>query len=207
MNRNLQVGVLQVQGDHPVARTDGTKDWLWSLHVQVRRGDVVVQGRQVDDGAPRPRRPSGRGIDGCRNPETKGLVLLPPSEEGSEAPGLRRLPWWTVGSTPVGREDARIEEVDGRRGSDNRPAEPPLPKRPPPEPSKPTRSWLGSRRPPMRDKAPTSENPPVSGGVRRTSSGSANHPSYQTAVWEGEEDRCAEDCREEDLAGPLWPKS
>ena len=26
MNRNLQVGVLQVQGDHPVARTDGTKE-------------------------------------------------------------------------------------------------------------------------------------------------------------------------------------
>ena len=55
MNRNLQVGVLQVQGNHPVTRTDGTKDGLWSLHMEVRRGDVIVQGRQVDDGAPRPR--------------------------------------------------------------------------------------------------------------------------------------------------------
>ena len=26
MNRNLQVGVLQIQGDHPVAWTDGAKD-------------------------------------------------------------------------------------------------------------------------------------------------------------------------------------
>ena len=130
-------------------------------------------------------KPSGRGIDGCKNPETAGLVLLPPSEEGFEAPGLRRLPWWTVGSTPAGRADARIEEVDGRRGSDSQPAEPPLPKRPPPEPSKPTRSWLGNRRPPERDKAPTSENPPASGGFRKTSSGSANHASCQTAVWKG----------------------
>ena len=38
----------------------------------------------------------------------------------------------------------------------------------------------------MRDKAPTSENPPASGGVRKTSSGSANHPSYQTEACEGE---------------------
>ena len=83
---------------------------------------------------------------------------------------------------PAGRVDAQIEEVDGRRGSDSQPAAPPPPKRPPPEPSKPTRSWLGSRRPPERDKAPTSENPLVSGGFRKTSYGSVNHPSCQTAV-------------------------
>ena len=37
----------------------------------------------------------------------------------------------------------------------------------------------------MRDKAPTSENPPASGGVWKTSSGSANRPSYQTEACEG----------------------
>ena len=83
---------------------------------------------------------------------------------------------------PAGRADARIEEVDGRRGSDSQPAVPLLPKRPPPEPSKPTRSWLGSRRPPWGDKTPTSENPLVSGGFRKTSYGSVHHPSHQTAV-------------------------
>ena len=36
----------------------------------------------------------------------------------------------------------------------------------------------------MRDKAPTSENPPASGGVRKISSGSANCPSYQTEACE-----------------------
>ena len=185
MNRNLQVGVLQVQGNHPVARTDGTKDWLWSLHMEVRRGNVIVQGSTGRWWGATTPKPSGRGIDGCRNPETEGLVRLPPSEESFEAPGLKQLPWWTVGSTPAGRVGARKEEVDGRKGSDNRPVEPPLPRRPPPEPSKPTRSWLGSRLPPMRDKAPTSENPPVSGGVRKTSSGNANRPSYQTGAWEG----------------------
>ena len=30
--------------------------------------------------------------EACKNPETVALVLLPPSEEGFEAPGLRRLP-------------------------------------------------------------------------------------------------------------------
>ena len=55
MNRNLQVGVLQVQGDHPVTWTDGAKDRLWSFHVEVKRGDVIVQGRQFYDGTPRPR--------------------------------------------------------------------------------------------------------------------------------------------------------
>ena len=72
-----------------------------------------------------------------------------------------------MGSTPAGREDARIEEVDGQRGSDSQPAEPPLSKRPPPEPSQPTRRWLGSRRLPKRDKALTSEKPPrFRGGSR-----------------------------------------
>ena len=80
---------------------------------------------------------------------------------------------------------ARIEEVDGRRGSDNRPEGPPLLRSPHPEPSKPTRSWLGSHRSPMRDKAPTSENLPASGGVPKTSSGSANRPSYQAEACEG----------------------
>ena len=59
-------------------------------------------------------KPSGRGTDGCRNQETGGLVRLPPFWEGFEAPGLRRLPWWTVGSTPAGRAGARTEEDDGR---------------------------------------------------------------------------------------------
>ena len=83
---------------------------------------------------------------------------------------------------PAGRADAQIEEVDGRRGSDSQPAVPPLPKRPRPEPSKPTNCWLGSRRPPVRDETPTSENPLASGGFRKTSCGSVHHPFYQTAV-------------------------
>ena len=91
-----------------------------------------------------------------------------------------------MGSTPAGRVGARTEEVDGQKGSGNRPEEPPPPRRPHPEPSKPTRSWLGSRRSPIRDKAPTSENPPASGGVRKTSSESANRPSYQAEACEGE---------------------
>ena len=37
----------------------------------------------------------------------------------------------------------------------------------------------------MRNKAPTSENSPASGGVRKTSSGSVNRPSYQTEACEG----------------------
>ena len=34
MNRNLQVGLLQSQRDHPVAWANGTKDRLLSLHVE-----------------------------------------------------------------------------------------------------------------------------------------------------------------------------
>ena len=56
-----------------------------------RRGDIVVQGERSMMGATTPKT-SGRGRDCCRSPETEGLVLLPPSEEGSEVPGLRQLP-------------------------------------------------------------------------------------------------------------------
>ena len=60
--------------------------------MEVRRGDVMIQGRQIDDGAPRPRSLLDEEETAVKNRETEGLVLLPPSEEGSEAPGLRRLP-------------------------------------------------------------------------------------------------------------------
>ena len=63
-------------------------------------------------------------------------------------------------STLAGREASRIEEVDGRRGSDSQPAEPPLSKRPPQSPP----SQPGSGRPPKRNKALTSYNLPVVGG-------------------------------------------
>ena len=74
----------------------------------------------------------------------------------------------------------------------------------PPKPSKPTRSWLGSRRPPWGDKTPTSENPLVSGGFRKTSYGSVHHLSYQTAVWKGKKKCCDDEGRDDCLAEPLW---
>ena len=110
------------------------------------------------------------------------------------------------GSTPAGRADARIEEVDGRRGSDNQPAVPPLPKSPLPEPSKPTNCWLGSRQPPVRDEAPTSENPLASEGFRKTSCGSEHHLSFQTAVWKGKmraETTKAQSTAYQNLCGPM----
>ena len=109
-----------------------------------------------------------------------------------------------MGSTPAGREDARIEEVDGRRGSDSQSAEPPLSKRPPPEPSQPTRRWLGSHRPPKRDKALTSEKPPRFRGVPEDFFRKRESPFMPDCSLKREEDRCEEDCRENCLAGPLW---
>ena len=82
--------------------------------------------------------------------------------------------------------DARTEEDCGRTGSDIRTEEPPPPTRPLPEPAKPTKNWPGSHLPLTRDEAPTSENPPVSGGVRKTSYESENRLSSLTENGEGE---------------------
>ena len=53
-----------------------------------RRGDIVVQGEKSMMGCHDPEAFWTRKRL-CRSPETEGLVLLPPSEEGSEVPGLR----------------------------------------------------------------------------------------------------------------------
>ena len=103
------------------------------------------------------------------------------------------------------REATRIEEVDGRRGSDSQTAESPL-----------------SRRPPQR---PLSQ-PGVDQAVADRQRGTwlllpTTSPLWGVAedfFWKreslfladyslkGEEDRCEEDCQENCLAEPLWTK-
>ena len=82
------------------------------------------------------------------------------------------------------REAARIEEVDGRRGSESQPAESPLSKRPPLSPlSQPGVDQAVADR--QRGTRLYFLQPPHCGGLRRTSSGRANRPSCQNTVWKG----------------------
>ena len=55
MDRDLQVGFRKVDGGHPVALTNREKDRLDGLHAEVRHLHVEIEGREIDDGSPRPR--------------------------------------------------------------------------------------------------------------------------------------------------------
>ena len=59
----------------------------------------------------------------------------------------------------------------------------------------------------MRDKAPTSENPPASGGVRTTSSESENRPSYQTEACKGKKTAATKNGQTKAEKELLEPKS
>ena len=60
--------------------------------MEVKRGDVIVQGLQFDDGTPRPRSLLDEEQTAVETRRLGGLVRLPPFGEYLEAPGLRRLP-------------------------------------------------------------------------------------------------------------------
>ena len=55
MNRDLQVSLLQVDGNHPIPRTNREKDGLDGLHLKMRGSEKTVEMREVDDRTPRPR--------------------------------------------------------------------------------------------------------------------------------------------------------
>ena len=105
--------------------------------------------------------------------------------------------------TPAGREAARIEEVDGRRGSDSQLAEPPLSKRPPQShPSQPeVGQAVADRQRGTRLLLPTTS--PL-WGVAEDFFWKRESPFLTDYSLKGEKDRCEEDCQENCLAGPLW---
>ena len=111
-----------------------------------------------------------------------------------------------MGSTPAGREDARIEEVDGRRGSNSQPAEPPLPKRPPPRALQANQKL--ARQPPTAREGQGSyfRKPPRFWGVPEDFFWKREPPFLPDCCLRGEEGRCDVDGREDCLAGPLWPE-
>ena len=106
-------------------------------------------------------------------------------------------------STPAGREAARIEEVDGRRGSDSQPAESPLSKRPPQSP--PSQPGVGQavadHQRGTRLLLPTTS--PL-WGVAEDFFWKRKSPFMSDYSLKGEEDRCEEDCQENCLPSPLW---
>ena len=103
------------------------------------------------------------------------------------------------------REAARIEEVDGRRGSESQPAESPLSKRSPQSPpSQPGVDQAVANR--QRGTRLYFLQPPRCGGLRRTSSGGANRPSCQTTVWKGKKIAAKKIVKKNCLAEPLWTK-
>ena len=55
MDRDLQVGFLEVDGGHTVALTNRKKDRLDGLHAEVRHIHEQIEGREIDDESPRPR--------------------------------------------------------------------------------------------------------------------------------------------------------
>ena len=52
MHRNLKVGVLEIQGHHPISRAERQENGLCGLHMKV--GDIhkAVEEREVDHRAP-----------------------------------------------------------------------------------------------------------------------------------------------------------
>ena len=55
MNWDLQVSLLQVNGNHPIPRTNQQTDGLGDLHLEMRRSEKTVEMREVYDRTPRPR--------------------------------------------------------------------------------------------------------------------------------------------------------
>ena len=53
MDRDLQVGFLEVDGGHPVTLTNRKKDRLDGLHAKVRHIHVQIEDREINDGSPR----------------------------------------------------------------------------------------------------------------------------------------------------------
>ena len=55
MDKNLQVRLLQVDGDHPVSSKDGQENQQNGLHLEGDLADGAVQDREVDNMPLRPR--------------------------------------------------------------------------------------------------------------------------------------------------------
>ena len=54
MDRDLQVGFLEIDGGHPVALTNRQEDRLDGLHPEMGHVHEEIEGREIDDGSPRP---------------------------------------------------------------------------------------------------------------------------------------------------------
>ena len=84
MDRDLQVGFPEVDGGHPVPLTNGEQDRLYGLHAEVRHIHERIEGREIDDGSPRPRglphnkKPrEGRGASSTALLATRARVTSP----------------------------------------------------------------------------------------------------------------------------------
>ena len=67
MDRDLQVGFLEVDGGHPVALTNRKKDRLDGLHAEVRHIHEQTEGREIYDGSPKTPRSSTLQKAGCKS--------------------------------------------------------------------------------------------------------------------------------------------
>ena len=54
MDGDLEVGVLKIQGDHPISLADRSHYSPDCLHLEFGGGDKPVEGREVDDRAEAP---------------------------------------------------------------------------------------------------------------------------------------------------------
>ena len=122
MNRNLEVGLLEVYQEHPVPLSDRPQHRCYGFHLELCQRDKVVESRQINDGPPAPPSPSPSETVSCRNPDQAGpQVPESPSGESWRPPTEVILPEPIPGSRTETPEGPATQVGDDERVLCNHP--------------------------------------------------------------------------------------
>ena len=158
MYRNLEIGILEVQGYHPVPWAERLENGLGSLHVRMGELHPTVEAREIDDWSPTPA-DLGGNKEATVKPGEGGTISIASFSTKADTASDKASLGWNLGCSWEGGAEHKRKGAANGKGPDTRSAGPVLPKHRLPTTPKPPNAPRDTPLPcKTRDMAPISEN-------------------------------------------------